>query len=366
MSLLSRYTTREVLSHLGGVSVVVLGIFVLRRFGLLLEEAADGSLPFPVVLHLLALRTIVALPSLAPAAVYFAVLVALGRLHQDHEMRALEACGVAPRRIERPVLGLALAAAAGIALLSCWARPLAGAGFDAVKAAALAGVGFDRMQPGRFYELPGDAEQVVFSEKRTAAEPRALENVFIQRRDRDGLAVITARRAVEQRDSHGEWRFLHMLDGYQYDMDQNGYVREITRYEELTLRAPVAGIPREEGAARARGTFALWRSDDPRDAAELQWRLAMPVSAILLVLAAVPLGRIDPRHGRHGRFVAGLVVYIVYRQLLGVVQTWIEGRTVPVFPGLWAVHLGFLLLVVAWRVQTEGGLLAWRGRPRLS
>jgi lipopolysaccharide export system permease protein len=149
-------------------------------------------------------------------------------------------------------------------------------------------------------------------------------------------------------------------------MGPNGSVREITRYEELTLRTPMAGVPHDAGTQRARGTLALWRSGDPRDAAELQWRLAMPVSAVLLVLAAVPLGRIDPRHGRHARLVAALAVYVVYRQLLGAMQTWVEDGTLPPLPGLWAVHLGFLLLVVAWRVPTEGGPLAWRGRPRLA
>lgn len=363
MSTLDRYTTREVLSHLAGISAVVLGIFVLRRFGLLLDEAADGSLPFFSVLHLLGLRTLVALPSLAPAALYFAVLVALGRLHQDYEMRALEACGVAPRRLARPVLALAAVAAVVIAVLSCWARPLAGARFDAVKGEALAGVGFDRMQPGRFYELPGGVEQVVFSERRSSGDPHVLEDVFVERRDPEGLVVLTARQAVEQREPGEEWRFLRLLDGYQYDIDGRGEVREITRYEQMTVRTAIAAPAPEEREERARSMSALWHSDDPREIAELQWRLAMPVSAFLLVLAALPLGRVDPRHGRHGRFVVALVVYVVYRQLLAAVQSGIESGSVSAFPGLWAVHLAFLVFALALNLQADGRVLAWRPRP---
>lgn len=366
MSLLARYTAREVLSHLAGISAVVLGIFVLRRFGMLLDEAADGSLSLLVVLHLLGLRTVVALPSLAPAALYFAVLIALGRLHQDYEMRALEACGVAPRRVERPVLGLALGAAVVIAALAFWARPLAGARFDAVKGEALAEAGLDRMRPGRFYELPGGPERVVFSERRSADNPRVLEDVFVQRRDPEGLVVLTARRALEQHEPRAGSRLLRLLDGYQYDIDEKGRVREITRYEEMTVRTPVGAPQPEEREERARSMTALWRSADPRDAAELQWRLAMPVSAVLLVLAALPLGRVDPRHGRHGRFVVALAVYIVYRQLLAAAQSWVEDGAVPAFPGLWAVHLAFLLVAVAWRFQAERRPLVWRARPRMA
>jgi lipopolysaccharide export system permease protein len=259
------------------------------------------------------------------------------------------------------VLGLALAAAVVIAGLSCWARPLAGARFDAVKGAALAGVGLDRMRPGRFYDLPGGPGQVVFSERRSTDDPRVLEDVFVERRDPDGLVVLTARRAVERREP--EWRFLSLLDGYQYDIDEQGQVQEITRYEQLTVRTPVAPPVAEEREERARSMTALWHSEDPRDRAELQWRLAMPVSAFLLVLAALPLGRVDPRHGRHGRFVVALVVYVVYRQLLAAVQSGIESGSVPPFPGLWAVHLAFLLIAGALYVQAHHPIVAWRARP---
>jgi lipopolysaccharide export system permease protein len=108
---------------------------------------------------------------------------------------------------------------------------------------------------------------------------------------------------------------------------------------------------------------ALWNSGDRRDTAELQWRLAMPASAFLLVLAALPLGRVDPRHGRHGRLVVAMVLYVVYRQLLAAVQSAIEHGSVPAFPGLWAVHAAFLLLALALHVQADGRALAWWARP---
>ena len=40
-----------------------------------------------------------ALPSLLPAGLYIATLLALGRLSDDNEMTALGACGVSPSRI---------------------------------------------------------------------------------------------------------------------------------------------------------------------------------------------------------------------------------------------------------------------------
>jgi lipopolysaccharide export LptBFGC system permease protein LptF len=64
MSVLARYTTREILLHAGGIFVVVLAVFLLGRFSKLLGDASEGALPLATILALLALRTLMALPSL--------------------------------------------------------------------------------------------------------------------------------------------------------------------------------------------------------------------------------------------------------------------------------------------------------------
>src|SRR5438128_2006933 len=77
--LLDRYVAREVASHAFGGFVVVLAIFLVTRTSTLLSDAAVGSLPGGVLALLLALRTVMALPSLLPAVVYLGVLLAMNR-----------------------------------------------------------------------------------------------------------------------------------------------------------------------------------------------------------------------------------------------------------------------------------------------
>ena len=84
LRVLPRYLAREILANALGVLAVVLGIFLIRRFGSLLGDATEGALPLLAILHLLALRTVMALPSLLPAVFYVAVLLAIGRLHRDN------------------------------------------------------------------------------------------------------------------------------------------------------------------------------------------------------------------------------------------------------------------------------------------
>src|SRR5690606_32767932 len=65
-----------------------------------------------------------------------------------------------------------------------------------------------------------------------------------------------------------------------------------------------------------RPTEALLASDDPADAAELQWRISSPLSLLVLALLAVPLSRSSPREGRYSRIGVGLLLYIIYANTL--------------------------------------------------
>jgi lipopolysaccharide export system permease protein len=364
VSILSRYAIKEVLTHLTGVLAVVLGIFLVRRFGTLLDAAAEGILPATVVFQLLGLRTIMALPSLLPVTVYLGVILGLGRLYRDEEVTAMRGCGVAPRHIRRPIVAFSVGAAVVVGILSFSVRPWAGGRFEHIRDHATTTMEMGRMSPGRFYEIDGDAdEQIVFAEGRSATDPGMLEHVFVQQRDGDRLSVLVASRALEHRDVDGGSRVLRLLDGHRYDIDPDGGDYQITRYGEFMIRTNLSIAPAGEEPEETRPTRALLASRDPRASAELQWRLAMPVSTVLLALIALPLSPVNPRQGKYSRLFTGILVYMGYRQLLGAAKNWVADGTLPGLPGLWVIHaLAALtaLVLVAWE-----GEWAYRrsGRP---
>jgi lipopolysaccharide export system permease protein len=338
MSILTRYTMREILTHLAGVMILVITVFMVRHFAEFLGDAADGDLPSGVILRLLGLRTVMALPSLLPAALYIATLLALGRLSDDKELIALNACGVAPGRIYASVLAFSVFAAAAAAGLSFWARPWAAVTFHALRDAAVKEAGLDQLSPGRFYQLTGGSEQAVFAESRSPADPRYVEHVFVEQRDADGIAVLSAARATEVVDVRLGYRFLRLFDGYRYDLGTDARHLEITAYQELVIRTPLAsGVPDNE-QNHGLSALELARSSNSEDAAELQWRIASPVSALLLVLLAIPLSQISPRWGQYTKLFIAIGLYLAYGQLLGMVKKWVANGVWPALPGTWAVH----------------------------
>lgn len=363
MSILGRYTAREILSHCVGVFVVVLSVFLLGRFGKLLGDASEGALPMGTIFALLGLRTLMALPSLMPAVLYLGVLLGLARMYEEREIVACQACGVSPRRLYAITMSFAAAFSLVIAALTFSVRPWAAEKYNSVRSRALARAGLADMSPGRFYELNARGEQVFFAGARSAAD-RSLTDVFYHQ-VRDGtLSLITARRAIEQNDPNGPERFIRLYDGYQYEFPRAGRY-EVTEFEEMAVLVPPKADESDLAAARERGAWELYTSNEAADHAELQWRLAMPVSALLLVLAALPLSRADGRSDRYARIFVALLLYVAYRLLLGVTKNWVADGLVPPVPGLWLVHgawfvLGLALLRLAARQPMLGRVLAVR------
>jgi lipopolysaccharide export system permease protein len=344
---LSRYVIRETAMHAAAGFLIVLGVFLITRLSDLLSDAAIGSLPGDVVLELLFLRTVMALPSLLPAVLYLGVLLGLGRLASDSELVAVEACGISPRRIYSAVAIFGVGAAAFIAFLSFTGRPWAATRFNQVRDQAVASAGIEDLLPGSFVELDADEHDVVFAEFRSAGEPHYLENVFIQRRRPEGITLLSAKRASEARDYDAGWRFLTLYDGVQYDLDLDNMDQEVTRYETLTLRARIPlPDPSLEGE-RTLSLPALLGRNDLEARAELQWRSAMPVSALLLALLAIPLAHTEPRRGRYAHVFPALLLYVAYRSLLSTTRSGVADGTFPATPGVWVVHFACLVVVIA-------------------
>ena len=50
-----------------------------------------------------------------------------------------------------------------------------------------------------------------------------------------------------------------------------------------------------------------------------------------LAFLAVPLSRSGPRQGRYGGIAAGVLIFIIYIDLLGAAKVWVEREQSPEF-----------------------------------
>jgi len=92
--IIDRYIVREVARTFVGVTVVLMLILVGNQFARVLTRAASDRLVKEAVFQLLAITSMEYLSLLLPVALFIAIILALGRMHQDSEMAALDKGGL--------------------------------------------------------------------------------------------------------------------------------------------------------------------------------------------------------------------------------------------------------------------------------
>lgn len=360
LKIIDRYVIKEVLYALLAVTPVLLLIFVSNRLLLYLTEVAAGKLPGDVIFTLLGLKAIRVLALVLPLTFFLSVVLALGRLYKDSEMTVLAACGVSTAQMARIVLVPALALALVVAWLATYVDPWANQQSTQVKQRAETDAEISAVVPGRFKESRrGDH---IFYAEQISPDYRFMRNIFVQSRQHGKLNILAAENGSQYTDPHSGSQFILLRDGYRYEWTPGQSDYKIINYEKYTLRIDQKAPPAAEEKRDLKPTAVLLRSTETADIAELQWRLSMPISAVLLALLAVVLARTTPRQGRYAKLAVAVLVYIIYNNMMSVARSWVERGVVPLWPGMGWVHLGLLAVLAVLFVQEMGvsGLAAAR------
>ena len=356
---LDRYLLREVTLTSVAVTGVLLVILLSNQFARVLGQAAQTGLPGSIVLTLIGLTTLQQLTVLVPIGLFLGIVLALGRLYHESEMTAMAACGAGPLRVYRPMALLTLVVAALLAALSLRIVPEAGTRAQQIRVEALRSAQFGALEAGRFRTFAG-GDAVFYAEK--VSRDGRLEGVFAQRRDGERVEIAVAERA-EQRGAGQPEQLFVLYDGRRYEGIPGKPEWRVVEFAEhgIPVRMPEYAPKKERRELRP--TRELIGSATGPDRAELAWRIAVPVMAVVLMILAVPLAKLRPRQGRFARVGAAVLAYFMYSNLVAAVRVWIEKDSPGGAYGLWWVHLLPLALAawLLWREERPGPL--WRRAP---
>jgi lipopolysaccharide export system permease protein len=263
-------------------------------------------------------------------------MLALGRLYRDSEMPAMMACGVGPSDIYRPLSWLLIPLALTVGWLAMDVGPRALTEIERIGMEARRQADLSSIEPGRFTS-GRDGNAVVYAEE--VVGPGAVENVFVQLRTDDGeIEVVVAERG-EQRDTDDpNLRFFVLHDGRRYKGVPGTADFSVVEFAEYGIPYRLPAVKDANLRPRAMHTADLILSSEPDKIAELHWRIGIPLATVVLAFLAVPLSRSQPRQGRYGRLAIGLLVFIIYFNLLSAGKAWLEQETIPMVAGLWWAH----------------------------
>ena len=346
LRILDRYIFREIAATWLAVTFVLLMILLTNQFARVLGDVAKGKLPKDAVIDVIGLSALQYLTVLIPIGLFLSIMLALGRLYRDSEMPAMMACRVGPSGVYRPLVWLTLPLVLGVAWLAIDIGPRALQTVERIGAEARREADLASIEPGRFTVF-GPSNAVVYGERVTSRG--VMENVFLQRfvEDDSGEAniveVVVAERGEQVDSDDPDIRFLVLYNGRRYEGMPGTPQFRVVEFAEHGIPYRLPSLEPPEPEPREMPVSTLVRSTDPIHRAELQWRIGVPVSTIILAIFAVPLSRSQPRSGRYGRLAVGLLVFIIYFNLLSAAKAWVEKGELDPTVGLWWVHGLFLL-----------------------
>ena len=343
--ILDRYIFREIAVTWLGVTMILLMILLTNQFARVLGDVAKGKLPKDAAFDVIGLSAAQYLTVLVPIGLFLAVMLALGRLYRDSEMPAMMACRVGPSGIYRPLLWLLVPLALGVAWLSIEGTPRALTTIERISAEARREADLNSIEPGRFTVF-GPDHAVVYGERIT--EDGFMEGVFMERRlEGDSIEVVIAKRGEQVESEDPDTRLLVLYDGRRYEGVPGTPRFRVMEFAEHGIPYRLPSLRTLDLKPRAMRFRDLFDSANLEHIAERQWRLSVPISTILLAFLAVPLARSRPREGRYGRIALGLLVFIIYFNLLSAAKAWVEEGDVPPTPGMWWVHGVMVFLILS-------------------
>ncbi|KTC99662.1 hypothetical protein Lgee_1154 [Legionella geestiana] len=344
-----RYLAKEVFVTLASLTTILMLIFMSNQFVRYLNRAASGQFPVMAILKLMMLELPNLMGLLLPLGFFMALLIAYGRLYAESEMTVLRACGYGQGQLLRHSLWMAAVVAVIVGCIMIWFSPA----IAAERARLLRTTGLQTLiqtvPPGSFQSVSRGRD--VFYIEALSRDRAYAENVFLARQTRKGRNiqwdVLWAERANTMTDPETHEDFVILKDGRAYGGVPGLAAWQLATFESYTFRLPHP-VMVDRGDFRTAETASLLPLNNPdrRKAAELQWRLAVPIMALVLTLVGVPLSRVNPRAGKFASLVPAIVIYIVYANFIFIARNWIISGKLPVWLGMWWLHLAVALLGV--------------------
>lgn len=354
--ILPRYFIRETIKLTAAIVGGLLVLYLTMRLASALGDAADGKVAPQHIVRMVGLKMLVSLKDLLPMSLFLGTFAAATRLHLGSEWVVMRAAGMGHQHLLKPLMGLALAAAAVVALITLVVGPQAEHYLRELKEiteneATIAGV-----KAGRFRDLAGGRR--VFYAETIAADEQHLERAFVHSRDkkvdngREG--ALRADRASIETDRRARGRFAVFEHGASYAGEAGQADYTITEFSRYGVRIEDPEPTNFNDHIAFVLTSDLLKHDEFYYAVELQSRFNLPLCTLFAPALAFLIGVGNRRGHWYLGLMAAVAGYFAYTNLLGVGRALLLKGVIPAQLGIWPVHGLFLLTLV--------GLFAWHRR----
>ena len=326
--ILNRYFLKDIFLYTAAVSFIFLLIVVSSRSIQYLEQAAVGEINPEVVAWVILYRLPEFFQLILPLSFFLSLVLTVGKFSANNELNIYEQNGFTVRRlIAISLIPASLVAVVSICL-SIWISPESNIRASQLLEEQSFQDKFRSIQPGSFHRLNEDL--LIYAKKR---EGRILKSVFIQTNPKKQTNTGTIVTADSASLDIANPNILLLNEGNLY-FKQKDYQSSRMSFEELQMNIeaspPIKVLDKITEKTSIQSKF--------------QWSISLGLMSLIAVLLAIPVSKVPPREGRYKRVLPAIFIFIFYLGLLITSRGWLETGIIQAFPGMYSVHLIFMVL----------------------
>ena len=371
MRTIDLYIFRQILRPLAGALLISLLVLLIERMLRLLDFVLGSNGPLGVVFEILAYLVPHYMALALPISLYLGVLLGFNRLSRDGELDAFQSAGIGIARLARPAFCTAFWVTVIAAVMFSYLKPYGRYAYQSI-VFNISNASFQAfLRAGVFTEIEG----TTFLVEGISPDGMRFSKVFVYEQKADGKqSVITARDGGLNTTSEDKEPLLYLFDGVRLELPPPGAATPdakpaslgLLRFDELrtSLGIDTARLFRPRGNDEREFTlFELWerRFDPPPGVrssdmlAEFHGRIVRVLSIPFLPFLAIPLALGRRRSDRSYGIVVGLLILVVYHQVLDLIENMGESQVIEPWIALWTPFVVFAVgsMLLFWRVSTR-------------
>ena len=361
-NIISKYVLRNLLVFFVAISFII-GLLVFgNQFVLTVQESVEHGIPIIELMPLISYNMIRDVPIILTLSLFLAIIVSISQLYKNSEAVVMNSMGLADKDFIRFIQPLIVLSFIVIFCLAIFAVPWAKQQKSLSENQTVNASEFSFITEGRFESFKnGDitfyaAESLVVD----SDGEQNMEEIFVYSAGNENPIIVLASEAKKYTDKKSKSVYLRLKDGIRYEGlpgDKNINVLNFELYDLEIISGEIQKSITSFSEIEEMSSIELLSQDNILANAEMQWRFSQPISFLLLSVLGVFLGKSSPRTGKGVNLIIGVIVFMLYNNILLVAKNAIENGQLNPIIGMWSVHfLLFLFLIVFYQFR-EGKIM---------
>ena len=348
---IAKYIMRNLVTYFFAITFIIGLVVFGNQFVLTVQESIDRGIPFQELMPLISFNMIRDVPVILVLSIFLAVIITISQLYKNSEAIVMNSIGLGDKDFLSAIKPFAIFIFLFVLFLTAYAVPWANQQSSVIKEKNKNASEFSFITEGKFESFKkGDI--VFYASDSTSIDvdgEQNMQEIFIYASDNDNPVIVLASDATKYIDPESKSIYLRLKDGVRYQGLPSSENINILNFDSYNLEI-VSGEVQKSLATfteiEEKTTLDLLKQGGLLAIAELQWRLSLPLSILILVVFAVYLGKTSPRGGKGINILIGIFVFMLYNNGLLVAKSSIENGLLSPIIGMWSIHLIAILFLI--------------------